>query len=76
MMNRLKEFIKSDCLEIHYKNNKLNIVNYDKIVFLGEEKIILLKNNQTINIKGENLTLLKLLDSEILIDGLIKQIEL
>ena len=75
-MNRLKEFIKSQELEIHYRNCKLNIVGYDKIVFIGEEKIILLKGSKTINIKGENLSLLKLLDSEILIDGLIKQIEL
>ena len=75
-MNRLKEFINSKELEFHYKNNKLNIINYDKIIFLGNDKIILLKNNKTITIKGDNLSLLKLLECEILIDGIIKQIEL
>ncbi len=75
-MNKLKEFLKSQELEIHYRNCKLNVVGYDKIVFIGEDKIILLKGTKTITIKGKNLSLLKLLDSEILINGLIKQIEL
>ena len=75
-MNKLKEFIKSNNLEFHYLNNKLNIINYDKIIFLGTSKIILLKSNKTISIMGNNLSLLKLLDSEILIDGIIKEIEL
>lgn len=75
-MNRLKKFINSKELEFYYKNNKLNFINYDEIVFLGNDKIILLKNNKTITIKGDNLSLLKLLESEILIDGIIKQIEL
>ena len=75
-MNKLKEFIKSNNLEFHYLNNKLNIINYDKIIFLGTSKIILLKSNKTISIMGNNLSLLKLLDSEILIDGIIKEIKL
>lgn len=75
-MNRLSEFIKSKNIEFHYINNKLNIINYDKIVFLGENKIILLKDNKTISIVGECLSLLKLLDSEILIDGIIKEIKI
>ena len=75
-MNKLKEFIKSNNLEFHYLNNKLNIINYDNIIFLDTDKIILLKDNKTISIIGECLSLLKLLDSEILIDGIIKEIKL
>ena len=75
-MSRIREFIKSNNLEFHYINNKLNVVNYDKIVFLSTDKIILLKDNKTISIKGEKLSLLKLLDSEILIDGIIKEIQM
>ena len=46
-----------------------------KITYL-DNKIILSKNNNIITITGSNLTLLKLLDNEILIKGSIKNIEL
>jgi len=75
-MKRLKEYINSNELKINYINNKLNIVNYTKIVFISCEKIIVLKDSKTITVKGNDLSLLKLLDSEILINGFIKSIEL
>ena len=75
-MNNLKEFINSKKLQINYINNQLNIVNYDEIVIITETKIILLKDKKTITIKGDSLTLLKLLDFELLIGGNIKIIEL
>ena len=75
-MERLKEFINSTKLKLNYVDNKLNIVNFDEIVLLSDEKIILLKNKKTIIIKGHDLVLLKLLDSELLIGGFIKIIEL
>ncbi len=76
MMNKVKEFIKSNDLQINYVNGKLNIVNYNEIILISDTKIVLLKDGKTICVKGLNLTLLKLLDFEILIGGLIKQIEL
>ncbi len=75
-MNKLSEFINSKELEINYVHNKLNIVNLDNIVLLTETKIIIMKDNKIINIRGSNLSLLKLLDNEILIGGNIKIIEL
>jgi len=75
-MKRLSEFINSKKLKINYIDNKLNIVNFDEIVLLGDEKIILSKNKQTIVVKGHDLVLLKLLDCELLIGGCIKIIEL
>ena len=75
-MNRISEFINSNKLKINYVNDKLNIVNFNEILLLSDEKIILSKENKIITIKGNNLTLLKLLDNEILIDGCIKIIEM
>lgn len=75
-MKKIKEFINSKQLRLNYIDNKLNIVNYDEIVLLTDEKIILTKDKKTIIIKGLNLTLLKLLEEEILINGSIKTIEL
>ena len=73
---KIKEFINPKNLKIIYIDNKLNILNYDEIVILLDNKIILSKNNNIITIFGSNLTLLKLLDNEILIKGNIKNIEL
>ena len=75
-MGRVRDFINPSNFEMNYVNNKLNVVNYDEIVLLTEEKIILLKDKKTISIKGKNLSLLKLLDQEILVNGNIKTIEL
>ena len=75
-MNSLKEYINSNKLKINYTDKKLNIVNYDEIIILTESKIILLKDKHEIIVKGNNLTLLKLLDKEILIGGIINIIEL
>lgn len=75
-MKKIKEFINSKELRLNYINNKLNVVNYDEIVLLTAEKIILTKDKKIIIIKGLNLTLLKLLEEEILINGSIKTIEL
>ena len=54
----------------------LNVVCYDEILLLTDEKIIISKDKKQIVIKGENLTLLKLLDNEVLIQGVIKVMEL
>lgn len=75
-MKKIKEFINSKQLRLNYIDNKLNVVNYDEIVLLTDEKIILTKDKKVIIIKGLNLTLLKLLEEEILINGSIKMIEL
>ena len=75
-MRRIKEYLNSSKLKMNYSDNKLNIVNYDEIVLLTEEKIILLKDKKQIIIKGSSLTLLKILDDEVLINGSIKIIEL
>ena len=76
MNYKIKEFINSSKFRMNYVDNKLNIINYDEIVLLTTDKIILLKDNKSISIKGSNLSLLKLLDKEILINGCIKSIEL
>lgn len=75
-MKKIKEFINPKDLRINYYNNKLNIVNYDELILLTEEEIIISKNNKTITVKGSDLSLLKLLENEILIGGFIKIIEL
>lgn len=75
-MRKIKEFLNPQSLKITYLNNQINVLNYDDIVLLTDDKIILKKDQKIITINGNNLTLLKLLDEEILIQGYIKNIEL
>jgi len=56
-------------------NNCLNVLNYKKIVFLSDSKIIINYLNKSLVIYGDNLTLLKLLDNELLVGGSVKSIE-
>ena len=72
----IREFINPKELKIIYFTNYINIINYDEIILLTDNKISLLKDKKTITIKGDNLLLNKLLDKEILIHGNIKTIEL
>ena len=76
MNHKIKEYLNSTKLKMNYIDDKLNIVNYTEIILLTNDKIIIKKDNQIITIKGSDLSLLKLLESEILIQGCIKTIEL
>ena len=75
-MKSIREYISSNKLKINYVNNNLNVVNYDEILLLTESKIMILKDKKTITIKGDNLIVSKLLEQEILIEGVIKSIEM
>ena len=75
-MGKIKEYLNSSKLELIYKDNKLDVSNYEDILLLTSDKIILLKDTKEIVIVGSDLTLLKLLDNEVLIGGCIKRIEL
>ena len=75
-MKKIREYLNPSGLELHYKNDMLDVTLYDEIILLTDNEIILSKNNKQIVIKGCELTLLKLLDSEVLIKGEIKTIEL
>jgi len=62
--------------QIIYINNELNIVNYEKINYMEDEKISLSHKTGTVIIKGTNLRVKKLLDNEIVIVGNFDNIEL
>ena len=76
MINKIINYIKDDELKINYSNNKVNIVNYEKILEVKNDVVTLIKSNKVINVRGNDLKLNKLLDNEILITGIITKIEL
>lgn len=76
MLNRLKDYINEDSFKINIYKNKINIVNYLDIITLEDNRISLKYQEGMIIIKGNNLSVNKLLDNEILITGEIKSVEL
>ena len=74
-MFNIRHFINDTDFQIVYINKKLDIVNYEKINYMEDEKISLSYCFGTIVIKGENLRVQKILDNEIVIVGEIENID-
>ena len=76
MLKKIKDYVIDDKLRVNILENKINIVNYIDIVTIETERICVLSRTKKIIIRGNNLTLNKLLENEVLISGDIKSIEL
>ncbi len=74
-LNQINEFILEKNFKTIYENNKINIINYLEILDLNDNKINLLIPNKHMIITGKKLSVSKLLDKEILIEGNIEKIE-
>lgn len=75
MIRKVIDYIKKDEFELRIDNNYINIINYTNINFMEDEKISLDYEQGKILIKGKKLTVIKLLDNEILIKGIFTNIE-
>lgn len=75
-MFNVMRYINDIDFQIIYINNELDIVNYEKINYMEDEKISLSHKGGTVVIKGNNLRVKKLLDDEIVIIGNFENIEL
>ena len=75
MIESVRNYIKDLDFRFTVYLDKVNIINYQKIISLEDDKILLLGGNKKITIRGKNLTLSKLLDDEVLILGEITKIE-
>lgn len=74
--DKLRTYIMEDEFEIRLLNNRLNIINYEFIDHLDQNKIIIRHKTGKVNIKGKNLVVSKLLKDELLIIGEINNLEL
>ena len=75
MLDRIKKYIVDDEERVIYFDNKVYIVNFIKILDINYENIMVRGKNKLIIIRGNNLSLRKLLEREVLISGDIKTIE-
>ena len=69
--SKLKNYIVDSEFRITFFENKIHVVNYLDLVTLGSNQIKIQTYSFTLLLIGENLTLSKMLDHEILIHGKI-----
>ena len=67
--------IKIEKFKVLYVDNKVDIVNFTKIVGIDSDKMILENKDKTCLISGKDLVVSKLLVDEVLISGEINKIE-
>ena len=71
----IRKFLNDSSFQFVYINNNLYIINYTNINNMENNKISINYYAGKILIKGNNLSVRKLLESEILISGNIESIE-
>ena len=76
MYQELRNYLNDNEFKIIYTSKYLNIVNYSKILILEDSKIKLLIASKILKITGKNLRLKRIMNSELLIDGLILELKL
>ena len=75
MFNCISNYINDKEFRFTVYEDKIHIINFNKIITLEDNYLSLLSINKKINIKGLNLVLIKLVDKELLIKGNITSIE-
>lgn len=75
MLRKVYEYIKDDEFRYTIYNNRIHIVNYEKIGSLSSDFILIKSGGKVVKVKGINLTLNKLLENEALIIGEVSNIE-
>lgn len=75
MLRDLRNYIMEDDFMVNYVDNKVDVVNYLSIDHFDDDKIMIRYKEGLLVIKGEGLTISKLLKDEVLISGVIKGLE-
>lgn len=74
-MFNIVRYINDIDFQIVYINNELNVVNYEKINYMEDEKISLSYKGGILLVVGDKLRVKKLLDNEIIIVGDIRNLD-
>lgn len=75
LLRKVQNYLLPEEFEIHVWKDHIHIVNFTSIGEISSEKIIIRHQNGSIQMKGKDLTLSKLMKDEVLIKGMISQIE-
>lgn len=75
MFRELTKMVYDNTFKVTVLKDKVNIINYDEILIFESETILVKTKECLVKIKGEHLTINKLYNNELLIEGQIKTIE-
>ncbi len=75
MLKRVYEYVRDDEFRFTVFNDRIHIINYEKINSLNNDYVLVQADNRKISIKGKNLVLSRLLENEVLIIGQVINIE-
>ncbi len=76
LLSRFKDYINDKELMINIYKNQMNVVNYTDIPHFKSNEIIIQHQKGSIIVRGSKLVITKLLNEELLINGLINKIVL
>ena len=74
MFSKLRNYIKQEETKIYYRKNKLDIINYKKILIFEDNKILVEIIDDILEIKGANLIIKRFEKEELLVEGSIYSI--
>lgn len=74
MFSKLRNYIKQEETKIYYIKNKLDIINYKKILVFEDNKILIEIIDDILEIKGANLIIKRFEKEELLVEGSIYSI--
>lgn len=75
-MKGIINYIKDNEFRMNVLDKKINIINYKELLSMEEDKILLFSSIGKITIKGNNLSVTKLLNKELLVVGKVTNIEI
>ena len=75
-MKGIINYIKDNEFRMNVLDKKINIINYKELLSMEEDKILLLSSIGKIINKGNNLSVTKLLNKELLVVGKVTNIEI
>ena len=75
MLRNIREYIDNSEFQLNLLKGIDNVINYHEFLQINSKEMIFTTSFCKINVKGNNLVLSKLLDSELLITGDIDAIE-
>lgn len=74
--NRIKNYIKDNEFHFDIFIDHIYIANYEKILSLSDTRVSFVAQNKKITLTGNKLSLIKMLDDELLIQGNLTKVEL
>lgn len=76
IIKNFRSYLLEDNFSINILKDKVDIINYNNIGQIDSNKIIVYYDEGMVIVNGKDLSLIKMIDNELLISGLINSIEL